>query len=957
MTVEASISESDITLRFRHGTATISPDAWALAADAAGRAAVDALRRCELRGEAIIDADGALLEHSGAASLAPAEAAALGLPPTTDAVLSLTMRGVLPGTEIEARWLHPSGMPILNPARCGAFLRIGTRKARLPEPLFGIVIALEAFQAAPRNDPDERTFRLVSLKARLPEVPDARITASGAILSIHIAYAEAFTLDSDGDALDPHPVPVLQHRAREGEPTEGAPPAPLLPEPYQSGFTHTRFLATTKARAAYALGNGWYVALSRPLQSALQVVREMYDAPVSQRRAFLRNPRPWLKDRLGAEYDETVIESLFRETAAYSDRVIGLGLWQPRVVPWLKRPTSDWFGPPEYGLDIGGKRIPVPADELAGLPDRIDAAMAGGEPVVRVPEPDGPAIPATPEARTAAIALIAEHEAERSGHPPGPSGDGAPVRTGTNVLLIAPNEETAEYERGFIQRAPLPADTIPACVHTCLKQHQKEGLDWLRRSWNAGRPGVLLADDMGLGKTLQCLAFLALLRSEARASRSQRRPFLVVAPVGLLANWSAEHDQHLGDGGLGPVCRAYGADLAKLRIPQPDGAGPRRLDISLLQNSNWVLTTYETLRDNQRDFGEVHFAVAVFDEAQRIKTPAARVTDAAKAMKADFVIALTGTPIENRLADLWCIVDTAQPGKLGELKSFSARYERAPDDQALMELKHTLEWESQATPRLMMRRLKSEKLPGLPEKREIRTERMMPPPQAEAYRRAIDAARANTTRSARLSALQRLRSISLHHDPALEADDETFIAASARVAACCDVLDRIAAKGEKALVFLDSLELQARLTGVFQRRYRMARAPLIISGEVAAVKRQDRVDAFQAGLPGFDLMLLSTRAAGVGLTLTAASHVIHLSRWWNPAVEDQCTDRIYRLGQTRDVEVHLPMALLPDAEDRSFDRTLHALLERKRKMAEGLLAAPTPTEAEEDEFYRNTVGS
>jgi len=956
MTVDFFVSDEHVELSFRLGKTSISPEAWAAGGPLASHAALNALRRCEARDQAVIDQSGVLLNHEGVASLSPAEAHALGLPPATTAVLSLSQRGILPNAEIAAAWVHPGGSPILAPVRRGAFLQVGGQEVRLPQPLFGIVTALEAFQHAPKDDPDERMRRLIVLKALLPGKPDRNLTASGMLLSMRIAYAEAFTLDAVGNTSDPRPIPLLQRRPGEDQSKEGSEPAPLLEEPYQSRFSNSTFLASAKARPAYSLGDRWYLALSRPLQGALQVVREMYDAPLQQRRAFLRNPRPWLKDRLGADYEETVVESLFHETSAYSERVIGLGLWQPRVLPWIKRPSEDWFGPAEYGIDISGRRISIPADSIETLPERIRAAIEVGAPFVHVPEPDGPPIPATRETQDAVETLRREQASGKAQPTAAQSGDAERPKAEPHVLLIAANEERAEYARGFAQREPQLALDVPACVRTALKEHQSSGLDWLRRSWNAGRPGVLLADEMGLGKTLQCLAFLALLRDRVEKSGAPRRPFLVVAPVGLLANWLAEHDRHLSSPGLGTVCQAFGPHLARMRTAAERGCSRSRLNTAELAAPDWVLTTYETLRDNQTDFGQVSFSVVVFDEAQRIKTPAARVTDAAKGLKADFTIALTGTPVENRLADLWCIVDTLQPGYLGELKSFSARYEQRVDEQALLQLKGELERSTEATPRLMMRRLKNQHLPGLPDKRQIPAETPMPSRQAESYRAALDAARASTGQGDRLSALQALRAISLHPEPDLEVDDEAFLAASARLSACRDILDRIAEKGEKALVFLDLLALQARLADILQRRYRMARAPMIISGEVAGLKRQERVDAFQAGPPGFDVMLLSTRAAGVGLTMTAARHVIHLSRWWNPAVEDQCTDRVHRLGQTCSVEVHLPIALFPADPDRSFDRTLHALLERKRKMANGLLAAPVPTRADEDELFRATVG-
>ena len=195
---------------------------------------------------------------------------------------------------------------------------------------------------------------------------------------------------------------------------------------------------------------------------------------------------------------------------------------------------------------------------------------------------------------------------------------------------------------------------------TALKTHQLAGLAWLQDAWRQGRPGVLLADDMGLGKTLQALAFLAWLREGMAISVVSPAPVLIVAPTGLLENWREEHDRHLAKPGLGRLLRAYGKDLAQHRIVSADGQPGLAPDA--LRSAEWVLTTYETLRDYDKDFWRVRFAAVVFDEVQKIKTPGIRLTDAAKSINATFTIALTGTPVENRLADLWCIVDTVHPG-------------------------------------------------------------------------------------------------------------------------------------------------------------------------------------------------------------------------------------------------------------------------------------------------------
>lgn len=165
---------------------------------------------------------------------------------------------------------------------------------------------------------------------------------------------------------------------------------------------------------------------------------------------------------------------------------------------------------------------------------------------------------------------------------------------------------------------------------------------------------------------------------------------------------------------------------------------------------------------------------------------------------------------------------------------------------------------------------------------------------------------------------------------------------SSRFIALLRILDEISKKDEKVLIFLESLDLQSsnQLPLLLQRRYGLQRLPMVINGQVKTEERQRQVNLFQKE-NGFDVMILSPKAGGVGLTLTAANHVVHLSRWWNPAVEDQCSDRVYRIGQTKDVHIYYPLSILPTEEDKSFDLRLQNLMNRKRKLAQNLLAVPT----------------
>ena len=399
-----------------------------------------------------------------------------------------------------------------------------------------------------------------------------------------------------------------------------------------------------------------------------------------------------------------------------------------------------------------------------------------------------------------------------------------------------------------------------------------------------------------------------------------------------LKNWENEAALHFKPGALGAPYLAYGRNPVT-----PDE----------LREAAWVLTTYETVRNREQAFAGIAFGAVVFDEMQKIKSPDSHITKCALTLNAEFVIGMTGTPVENRLADLWCLMDRTWGGLLPDLKEFSAYYEKGARPERNEELKRTMLQGRDTAPAIMLRRMKHDHLPGLPERRTLSTRMTMPAAQARAYDKVIADARGRTDRGGMLQALQHLRGVCLHPvhpDQSGDVNDEDYIVQSARLTATFKVLDEVHRLKRKALVFVEMLAMQDKLAGLIQRKYRLPDLPMIISGEVAGADRQKRVDCFQSAIDTFDVMILSPKAGGVGITLTAANHVIHLSRWWNPAVEDQCSDRVYRIGQNRNVEVHCPLAIHPNLGEHSFDVKLDALLERKRTMSRELLAPLTVTE-------------
>ncbi len=928
----------------------IAFDDWAIEAPLSFAAGIRLAQR--LRGaDAAID-DGTVLhiEHSAIAGLSTREAGLIGLPQVADAVAVISTRGVLtrPDFQVEMSWRRPSGQAIAGVERCGAWLHIGTTWHRIPHELFAIAELIEKLTELPAADTATRMRVIAELRESLPAAElSGKATSSGIIGTMTIAVADAFSLDLTDEGPRSRLVPIL-HRGEQQD------PAPLLSPEQQRIFGDDQFNRFSDARGLYPLGSGAYVVLTPPLRAALSEVRRVQSEPLATKRALLAAPRAFLRQTLGDDADTTLLDGLVRETPAYAERVLGLGLWQARVVPWVSLGGNDWLGPggrergatkPRRGLLVQDEMVPLTQEQAADLRRGVEAAITAGERVVPFAV-NGRTIIIPADAQTlVALAALEEQAPTRS------SGRPAEAEPAT-VLLIAPNENEVEIEAQWTPRS-WHDSSLPGCLRTLLKAHQKDGLRWLQAAWREGRPGVLLADDMGLGKTLQALTFFAWMREGMKAGQIARAPLLIVAPTGLLENWRQEHDQHLAAPGLGKLLRAYGRDLADYRHVDEDGRP--RVSTKALQEADCVLTTYETLRDYDRDFGRVKFAAIAFDEAQKIKTPGIRLTDAAKAMNAEFRVALTGTPVENRLSDLWCIVDTVHPAFLGELRRFSAQYERSPDPAELRVLKDRLDRSRGGRPSLLMRRLRRDHLPDLPPCEEVVIKEHMPPPQQEAYEQIIHTARSSNSGNL-LKALAGLRAVSLHPAPDAVSDDDTFIAASARLRIAFNILDQIKIRNERALMFLDDLEMQARLVTLIQRRYKLAAPPMIINGTVPGLKRQARVNQFQSNDSKFDVMILSPRAGGVGLTLTSANHAIHLDRWWNPAVEDQCTGRVLRIGQTRPVTVHIPLAVCLGR--RSFDQNLHALLERKRELfRETLMPPPKVSDSEKSDLAQDSLGA
>ena len=585
-------------------------------------------------------------------------------------------------------------------------------------------------------------------------------------------------------------------------------------------------------------------------------VRCAQDGTAEERRDFLQNVSGYLRGAFDSAVGDAIdVDSVFSDDGL-SDRVRGVGIWLEKTLPWVKRAAEPWLPPEELGLRIGSQIVPLEPGDLPGLLEAIRAAIERGDPTVRTEE--GIDIPADSTTIRAIEELIRRtHPVQPPKHPrESPKTPNEPGEADDHVLLIIDNLEDVQFRRERRKRTPGVLTATPDLLTEPLP-HQKEGLVWLQRHWAAGSWGALLADDMGLGKTLEALAFLSTLKSHAAAKGLKHQPMLVVAPTGLLQNWLDEHQKHLSEPGLGQAVEAHGAALRHLRTDMRSTGGELgtdpplpKLNLGILKKAEWVLTTYETLRDYQHSFGRVHWRAAVFDEAQKIKNPGARLTDAALAMNVDFVLLMTGTPVENRPADIWSILDRAEPGMFGPLKEFSRRYETTDNvgGSPLADLHRKLTTEV-AAPALMLRRLKGDHLSRLPDKQVHRRVVEMPPLQAERYEQIVLHSQHD---EGMLQTLNRLRSVSLHPTSPGDSDDDRYIRESARLSETFAILEVVANRSQKALLFVESRHMQDFLIGALRRRFQLPDDVLVINGAVSGRTRKARVDTFQ-DRKGFDV--------------------------------------------------------------------------------------------------------
>ncbi|MDQ3578816.1 MAG: DEAD/DEAH box helicase, partial [Actinomycetota bacterium] len=472
----------------------------------------------------------------------------------------------------------------------------------------------------------------------------------------------------------------------------------------------------------------------------------------------------------------------------------------------------------------------------------------------------------------------------------------------------------ADLLGGTVEAVLDPIDT-PKGFTAELRPYQRRGLAWLAFLDRVGL-GACLADDMGLGKTVQLLALEVLSRAT-----EERRATLLICPMSVVGNWQRETERfapdlrvHVHHG----ATRLTGAELA-------DAAA--KVDL--------VITTYAIAARDTAELAELSWDRVVLDEAQNIKNSASRQSRAVRSLPARHRVALTGTPVENRLAELWSIMDFANPGLLGPLARFRARFavpvERHGDEDAAARLRRI-------TGPFVLRRVKTDQaiIDDLPDKLEMKQLCNLTAEQASLYRAVvddmlnkIDESEGVQRKGLVLATMTKLKQV-CNHPAQFLGDGSRISGRSGKLARLEETLEEVLADGDRALCFTQFAAFGGMLVPYLSARFDTE--VLFLHGGTPKKQRDAMVERFQSG-DGPSIFLLSLKAGGTGLTLTAANHVIHMDRWWNPAVEDQATDRAFRIGQRRDVQVRKFVCI------GTLEERIDQMIEQKKALARLVVGA------------------
>ncbi|MBD2210728.1 DEAD/DEAH box helicase [Nostoc linckia FACHB-104] len=462
--------------------------------------------------------------------------------------------------------------------------------------------------------------------------------------------------------------------------------------------------------------------------------------------------------------------------------------------------------------------------------------------------------------------------------------------------------------------APLPT---PANFKGQLRPYQQRGAAWLAflERWGLG---ACLADDMGLGKTIQFIAFLLHLKEQD----ALEKPTLLVCPTSVLGNWEREVKKF--------------APTLKILQYHGDKRPKGKAFTDAVKKYNLVVTSYSLIHRDLKSLQSVEWQAIVLDEAQNVKNSDAKQSQAVRQLEATFRIALTGTPVENRLQELWSILDFLNPGYLGNKQFFQRRFampiEKYGDSASLNQLRSLVQ-------PFILRRLKTDRdiIQDLPEKQEMTVFCGLTPEQATLYQKVveeslaeIDTATGLQRRGMILALLIKLKQVCNHPAQYLKAASLDKYH-SGKLQRLDEMLEEALAEGDRALIFTQFAEWGKLLKPHLEKQ--LGREIFFLYGSTSKKQREEMIDRFQHDPQGPPIMILSLKAGGVGLNLTRANHVFHFDRWWNPAVENQATDRVFRIGQTRNVQVHKFVCT------GTLEEKIHDMIESKKQLAEQVVGA------------------
>ncbi|PMB54255.1 ATP-dependent helicase [Fischerella thermalis CCMEE 5201] len=462
---------------------------------------------------------------------------------------------------------------------------------------------------------------------------------------------------------------------------------------------------------------------------------------------------------------------------------------------------------------------------------------------------------------------------------------------------------------------PLPT---PTTFQGQLRPYQQRGVAWLAflERWGLG---ACLADDMGLGKTVQFIAFLLHLKEQD----ALEKPTLLVCPTSVLGNWERE-------------VKKFAPTLKVLQY-HGDKRPKGKAFVEVANKHDLVITSYALIHRDLKSLQGVAWQGIVLDEAQNIKNAEAKQSQAVRQLEANYRIALTGTPVENRLQELWSILDFLNPGYLGNKQFFQRRFampiEKYGDTSSLNQLRSLVQ-------PFILRRLKTDReiIQDLPEKQEMNVFCGLSLEQAELYQKVveeslaeIETAEGMQRRGMILALLVKLKQVCNHPAQYLKKTTLSEPQLSGKLLRLQEMLEEVLSEGDRALIFTQFAEWGKLLKPYLEQQ--LEREIFFLYGSTSKKQREEMIDRFQHDPQGPPIMILSLKAGGVGLNLTRANHVFHFDRWWNPAVENQATDRVFRIGQTRNVQVHKFVCT------GTLEEKIHDMIESKKQLAEQVVGA------------------